>query len=524
MRKRKKKWDPKKKIGSIIYPRVSDPRQVENTSLEMQRKECERLSQQLEAPVIGVFEERGESAKTADRTQLHLALKLCVERQDEIRYFLVYRLDRFSRCTKDYLALKYELVKLGIELRAVIGHTEDSPEGRFSEIVQVAMAEWENEIRSLRTKSGMVEKARSGRWMHRAPLGYLQGQKGQGPSLILDPLRAPLLRKAFELVAQGGRSVPDVLEEVSLLGLRTRRGKKLDHRKLRKMLRNPVYTGDVKTFGVHVRGDFDPIVSQALFLQAQAVLDGRGYVATPHKLDNPDFPLRRFAWCAWCETPMTGSPTTKKLKNGRVTVRHYYRCRNSDCDGGGKGRVNVRRDAMESRFADHLAKLSAPKSLARAFAEIVRDVLRDRGRATQSARQSIARRRSELLDRRAAITEAVISGAIDPETSREQLDQNRAEDAELVRMEAELERPLPDVASLLPLAERVLTDPAGLWREASGEARLALQRFLFPEGVPFDGESFGTAVTSPLFSRLRAWEGAKGKMVTRRGFEPLSPG
>lgn len=524
MRKRKKKWDPKKKTGSIIYPRVSDPRQVENTSLEMQRKECERLSRELGSPVIGVFEERGESAKTADRTQLHLALKVCVERQDEILYFLVYRLDRFSRCTKDYLALKFELVKLGIELRAVIGYTDNSPEGRFSEVIQVAMAEWENEVRSLRTRSGMVEKARLGRWMHLAPLGHLQGQRGRAPSLIHDPVRAPLIRRAFELFAQGDRSVPSVLEEVSLAGLRTRRGKQLDHRELRKMLRNPVYMGAVRTFGVDVRGDFDPIVSEALFLQVQAALDGRGHVATPHALDDPELPLRRFCRCQWCEVPLTGSGTTKKRPDGTKSVHRYYRCRKRSCDGDGERRINIGKAELESRFADYLSTLSAPRSLARAFAEIIRDVLRDRGRAQESARQTIARRRSELRDRRAAITEAVINGAIDPETSREQLDQNRAEDAELARKAAELERPLPDVESLLPLAERVLTDPAGLWREASGEARLVFQRFLLPEGVPFDGDSFGTAVTSPLFSRLRAWERAKGKMVTPRGFEPLSPG
>lgn len=68
----------------------------------------------------------------------------------------------------------------------------------------------------------------------------------------------------------------------------------------------------------------------------------------------------------------------------------------------------------------------------------------------------------------AAITKAAISGAIAPETSREQLDRNRVEDE-----------------------SRVLTDPAGLWKEARGNARLALQSFLFPEGVTFDGQSFG---------------------------------
>lgn len=142
----------------------------------------------------------------------------------------------------------------------------------------------------------------------------------------------------------------------------------------------------------------------------------------------------------------------------------------------------------------------------------------------ETARRTVLRRRRELADERTLITKAVIGGAIDGETSREQPDRNRTEDAELARKEAELELPLPDLESLLPLATRVLTDPAGLWRQAHGEARIALQRFLFPEGVPFDGESFGTAVTSPLFSRLRAWERAKERMVTPRGFEPLSPG
>ena len=42
-----------------------------------------------------------------------------------------------------------------------------------------------------------------------------------------------------------------------------------------------------------------------------------------------------------------------------------------------------------------------------------------------------------------------------------------------------------------------------------------LREFQSPEGVTFDGESSGTAATSPLFSRLRAWESAKGKMVSQ---------
>ncbi len=526
MSKRKRKPDPSKKNGAVIYPRVSDPRQVENTSLEFQRKECEELTRKLGAPVVGVFEERGESAKTADRTKLQEALRVCVERRNEIRYFVVYRLDRFSRYSRDFHALKHELHKLGIELRVVIGQTDDSPEGKLSETMQVALAQYENDVRALRTRNGMTENARRGRWQHRAPLGYLQGVRGdRGPSLLVDPVQGPRVRRCFLLVDQG-RSVREALEEVTQDGLRTRRGRPVEYREMRKMLRRQIYMGVVSAFGITTQGDFEPLVDEDVFLRVQAALDGRSRTHSPHVLDDPELPLRRFARCAWCDTPMTGSATRKKLADGTVALHRYYRCRNRLCDGGGgdRGRVNVPKAELEGKFSAYLGSLTAPEGLVSLFAEIMRDSLRHRHRDLEAKRQRIARRRRELFDERAAITKAAIAEAIDPITSREQLDRNRDEDESLTQKEAELGRPIPAVESLIPVAERVLTDPAGLWKEARGEARTVLQRFLFPEGVPFDGDSFGTAVTSPLFSRLRAWESAKGKMVTPGGFEPPSPG
>jgi hypothetical protein len=73
-------------------------------------------------------------------------------------------------------------------------------------------------------------------------------------------------------------------------------------------------------------------------------------------------------------------------------------------------------------------------------------------------------------------------------------------------------------------APRVLSEPATLWQDADPATRLVFQRLLFPEGLPFDGEAIGTAVTSPLFSHLRAWQRGKMKVVTPWGFEPQSPG
>jgi recombinase len=49
------------------------------------------------------------------------------------------------------------------------------------------------------------------------------------------------------------------------------------------LMRNPIYIGKIESpdYGVSTRGDFEPIVDEATFYRAQAVLDGRVVVSGP---------------------------------------------------------------------------------------------------------------------------------------------------------------------------------------------------------------------------------------------------
>lgn len=108
-----------KKTKAVIYTRVSSPRQVENFSLDAQEDICKEFClKHLKdcVPEDRIFREEGESAKTADRTQLKKMLKYCSKNRKEIRYVVVYKIDRFSRNMNDFLALKMVLAKLEIKL------------------------------------------------------------------------------------------------------------------------------------------------------------------------------------------------------------------------------------------------------------------------------------------------------------------------------------------------------------------------------------------------------------------------
>src|SRR5262245_24322340 len=64
-------------VGAVIYVRVSDPRQAKNLSLGTQLSTCEDDCRREGFEVLHRFKEEGESAKTADRTELLKLLTFC---------------------------------------------------------------------------------------------------------------------------------------------------------------------------------------------------------------------------------------------------------------------------------------------------------------------------------------------------------------------------------------------------------------------------------------------------------------
>jgi len=74
--------------------------------------------------------------------------------------------------------------------------------------------------------------------------------------------------------------------------------------------------------------------------------------------------------------------------------------------------------------------------------------------------------------------------------------------AKIERNEAQIEE--ADVEGILAFAEHVVGNASALWTNASAENRLSLQRAFFPEGLVWNGEGFGTAVTCLAFSALPA--------------------
>jgi DNA invertase Pin-like site-specific DNA recombinase len=290
-------------IGAVIYVRVSTKEQTENLSLPTQLRACEEYCRRQGYEVLERFHEEGESAKSTDRSQLQNLLTFCRLNKGRVHFVVVFNLTRFARDKYDHFALRSHLQSLGISLRSATEPIDDTSAGKLMEGVLAAFAQFDNDVRSDRTRAGMKAALELGRWVFLAPIGYLNAPRSMGRSLVHDPERAALVQRAFEEYATGRFTKEQLLKRVRSWGLTNRRGKPLTSQAIGVLLRNQIYAGivDVPEYGVRAkRGDFEPLISQELFYRVQAILSGRVPSTAARKRAHPDFPLRGFVRCeAW---------------------------------------------------------------------------------------------------------------------------------------------------------------------------------------------------------------------------------
>ena len=499
-------------MQAVIYCRVSTKEQVENLSLATQRKACEEYCKRESWDVARVFVEEGESAKTADRTELTRMIAYCRENKRKVGVVVVYNVSRFSRNTGNYHTLRGLLGTFGIKLKSATEPLDDSATGRFMETIFSAVAQLDNDVKADRTRAGMRAALELGRWTWRPPFGYARGPRG-GPSMVPHPEHAVALRTAFADFA-GGMGTPEVLRRLKACGFEAPGGGVHTHKSLGRMLRNPLYAGRVEMpeWGVSRLGDFEPLVREVTFDSVQARFNDQSGRKVPHAKDHPDFPLRRFVRCGRCKA----QGLTASWVRGRSGRYGYYHC--IHCG------LRAAKAVLESAFVGLLDELQPRREYVRLFSAVVLDVWRKREASARADRERDEAQVAALRAKLDRLAELLADGVLDAADYQRQRDRLReriavAETSREVATEEHL-----DVDAVLSFAEHVLTNAARLWEHASPEHKVRLQRVLFPEGLAWEASGkFETAPTSSAFTELRAIAGCRARLASPTGFEPVSP-
>lgn len=289
---------------AVIYIRVSSEEQVENFSLRTQEEICRRDAKFKGYEIVQVFREEGKSAKTiTGRPELLKMLEFLRKNKKEIKAVFVYRLDRMSRQTSDYLALRKRFYDMGISLISASEPTGNSPTEKLLETVLASFAQHDNDVRSERTKNGMRARFLAGLITNHVPLGYLN----KGGYAIKDNKTFDLYKKAWDLIATGNKSLSEMKKIMNKWGLPIKHTQTAH-----KLFNNKFYMGILTSvsYPEEVKGQHVPMVTKEQYYKVQAILKGRNPNPsnTPrYTRDNKDFPLRRIVICGKCGTPFTGA-------------------------------------------------------------------------------------------------------------------------------------------------------------------------------------------------------------------------
>ena len=494
--------EPKK---AIIYCRVSTEDQaISGGSLASQEAACKRFAADSGYSVDKAFIERGESAKTQNRTEFKKMLGYCAQSKRTISAVIVWKTDRLTRNLDDLLAITKNLSKIGISVLTVTETNGNDPEAVMIRNLNGVFAQYETDKNSERTKAGMIQAIKEGRWLH--PLQGYEFRDYQDKRVLFPDKNAGYIKKIFELALKGIYSQEEIRRRIKLDGY------EISKQTLNKTLRNPVYAGllpnpDTENDGEkYIKAIHEPLITQEIFFKVQAILDGKRPAAVPKQRNNPEFPLRRYLKCHVCGRPLTGS----KAK-GRFP---YYHCMNKGCP-------RFQRDTVESKFYEYLKSIQPNPELLNLFEKITSDVYQAKTVDIGKTRQKVGQDLKKLNAEKARIRQLIIAGTLSEEDYK----------IEINRVNIAIEE---KNAALLTLVEThdfqecwdyckaFIGNIAQLWKDGDLAKKQRFQSLIFPEGLYFDGKNIGTAKLSLLFQHFYALQAQKSNLGWLTGFEPAT--
>lgn len=499
------------KTQAVIYTRVSSQRQVDNMSLGEQRRICGEYCHKhnLDINDERIFEEKGESAKTAHRTELQRMLEFCTKNRKDIGFVVVYKIDRFSRKVEDHAALKAILKSLDIQILSAsepIGGGTNTD--ALMENILASFAQFDNDVRGERARNGMRAAAKEGGWTSLAPTGYINAKNElKQPTLrIIGELRKPISR-FFKEFATGRYTQEEAVLLAQKVGVRTNKGAVVSRNGVIKMLKAIVYTGNVQnasTDGKIIKGLHEPIIDYAIYQKVQDVLSGRKRTdgsGERYRIKNALYPLRRFLVCSLCERPLTGGANTGKTKS--YESYHCPRC-TIKRDGA---RLSIPRQKAHELFEAQLSIAEPQDWVPGVFREIVLRRWNDEFKSAQKALTGIDNRLQELKRNKARLTDLLIERKISDESYTEKENEYTITRARLEAERSELKIKEENKERIVDNAAHFLVNLPEAWRKMSIDNQQKFQNALFTTKViVHPNQTFGTPQFSPIIKQVTEME------------------
>ncbi|MDP2709385.1 MAG: recombinase family protein [bacterium] len=314
------------KVRYCLYARKStesEERQI--LSIDSQIKEMLQLAERECLEVVCMKRESHSAKETGQRPVFNEIIEEI--RAKKYNAILTWAPDRISRNAGD-LGKIVDLMDAGLlqEIRTFGQKFSNNPNEKFLLMILGSQAKLENDNRGVNVKRGLRTRVEMGLWPGVAPLGYLnQKHMDKKCQVIVDPQRAPVIKKIFEKVAYeklSGRKIYNWLRFEA--NFYTRGNKPLTLAGVYRILESHFYYGTFespKGSGNWYQGKHEPLITQELFEKAQAQLKRDNI-----QRENREFAFTKLFTCGYCGSGISAEEKWKQLKDGTHAKYVYYSC------------------------------------------------------------------------------------------------------------------------------------------------------------------------------------------------------
>ncbi len=266
-------------MNVALYARMSTDKQ--ENSVENQIQVLTAYANRNQMNLVKLYVDEGISGRNAQKRPAFLAM-IEESYSGNFSAVLIYDSSRFARNLKESLIYKAILKENKVELVSITEPQLDDETSILSDALLGAM----NELYSLKlaknVKRGMLHAAQKGIYQCSPPFGYAIPTKKQVPIVIQS--ESEIVKLIFNLAIEQN-SPFQIARTLNHLGLSTRKGNLWECRLVERILKNPIYKGDlvwnktsnnsrksnVQADWIFAKGRHESIVSEDIFMNAQKI-------------------------------------------------------------------------------------------------------------------------------------------------------------------------------------------------------------------------------------------------------------
>lgn len=434
--------------------------------------------------------EAGAFADTASGTSftnraagLDAAFNFC-KKNRQVKYLLIFRLDRLGRDVHECAGAIKRFQKIGVEINCPDDWIDFSgTDWPLLISLKFGLAQTESLKISDRTRNGINAAKAMGLYPARPPVGFIKiPVKIMGKERAMlspDGVKSEIIKALFSDLAKGMAIADAQKKYMQGLGMQKTQFQRLPYM--------PVYAGFVYAGGALIKGLHDPIVSQELFNEVQSALKARKEKPLAYSTNDTSFYLKGLL------LDENGCTMTAYTSTGRHGGKFRY------YGPKGKGQT-IRDEAAHAAVQNALSLFQLTETAKKEIEAHIRATMQAQQQQAKRAIQEAQQQQAKAEERRKRIKMLLADGGLSGKDYTEIKTDIDSQEAQALQEIAKAQALNADIEQIILRACGFLTNICTIFAGANVEQKRKILQAVFPSG--FSIEKATKKVRTPEINQI----------------------